>query len=224
MNFLSGSCFWQLNKNCIIPPLEELSVCVDLRRNISTSEWTAFDYKGPGGQHVELGLAGIGGNLKASIFGQEWIVAYDLPLNTWHTICLTWSSHARLFQVIVDGSNHTFHLNETFPRFLATKGTLTLGVSHRFVGGVIDFETGKNLLGYLYLFRMWGEQLSAQQLEAWKCVDGNIVMWREQDWKYRGCQPIPDASLKCGGIIFSFSLSKDVSSMFGMNTYNLFNL
>lgn len=186
----------------MIPPLEELSVCVDLKRDVSTSEWTAFDYKGPGGQHRELGLAGVGGNLKASIFGQEWIVAYDLTLNTWHTVCLTWSSHARLFQVIVDGSNYTFQLNETFPRSLATNGTLTLGVSHSFVGGVIDFETGKNLLGDLYLFRMWGEQLSARQLEEWKCVDGNIVTWKEQDWQYQGCPPMPDASLKCGKRFF----------------------
>ncbi|XP_055034439.2 adhesion G-protein coupled receptor G4 [Misgurnus anguillicaudatus] len=197
VNFWSQTCLWQLRKQCIIPPLEELSVCVDLRRQLGTSEWTAFVYKGPGGQDVELGLAGVGGNLKVSLFGKEWIVAQDLALYIWHTVCLTWSSHARLFQLIVNGANHTFHLNETFPRFLETNGTLTLGVSHSYVGGVIDFETGKNFLGDIYLFRMWGEQLSALQLDARKCVDGNIVTWREKDWHYQECPPISDKSLKC---------------------------
>lgn len=167
-------------------------------RVLTTSEWTAFDYKGPGQQHVELGLAGNGGNLKASIFGKEWTVAYDLAKNMWHTICLTWSSHTRFFQVIVNNSSFEFPLNETSPRHLAANGTLSLGVSHSFVGGNIVFETGKNFLGDMSLFRMWKEQMSALQLAKFRCVDGNIVTWRTQDWDYQKCPPLPDNSLKCG--------------------------
>lgn len=199
IDFTARSCsVWQLNNNVIIPPLEELSVCVNLMKKIITSEWTAFDYKGPGQQHVELGLAGDGGNLKAYLFGEEWIVAYDLPKDKWHTVCLTWSSHTRLFQMIVNEAIFEIHLNETSPRFLAANGTLTLGVSHSFVGGAIDFETGRNFLGEMSLFRMWGVQLSPQQLDACKCVDGNIMTWRMQDWDYLKCLPIQDDSLKCG--------------------------
>lgn len=194
----STQCVWQLNKNVIIPPLEELSVCVNLMKKYITYEWTAFDYKGPGQQHMELGLAGNGGNLKASLFGKEWIVAYDLHINNWYTVCLTWSSHTRLFQMIVNQAIFEFHLNETSPRFLAANGTLTLGVSHSFVGGAIVFETGKNFLGDMSLFRMWGVQLSPLQLDEFKCVDGNIMTWRTQDWDNQKCPAIEDNSLKCG--------------------------
>nr|XP_021336868.1 adhesion G-protein coupled receptor G4 isoform X1 [Danio rerio] len=195
--FTIRSCIWQLNENVIIPPLEELSVCVNLMRVLTTSEWTAFDYKGPGQQHVELGLAGNGGNLKASIFGKEWTVAYDLAKNNWHVVCLTWSSHTRLFQVIVNNRSFEFPLNETSPRYLAANGTLSLGVSHSFVGGNIVFETGKNFLGDMSLFRIWKEQMSALQLAEFRCVDGNIVTWRTQDWDYQKCPSLPDNSLKC---------------------------
>ncbi|XP_058654941.1 uncharacterized protein adgrg4a [Onychostoma macrolepis] len=191
------SCVWQLNKRAIIPPLEELSLCINLKRNISTSEWTAFDYKGPGQKHMELGLAGNMGNVIASLFGKEWTVAYDMPLKMWHTVCLTWSSHNRLFQVIINKDIFGFHLNETSPRYLAAYGTLSLGVSHDFVGGSIVFETGKNFMGDMSLFRMWGAQMSPQQLDAHRCVDGNIVTWRAQDWDYQKCPPIPDDNFIC---------------------------
>lgn len=167
-------------------------------RKISTSKWTAFDYKGSGQHHIELGLAGNMGNVIASLFGEEWKVAYDIPLNTWHTVCLTWSSHIRLFQVIINEKVFEFHLNETSPRFLAANGTLSLGVSHNVVGDTIDYETGKNFLGDMALFRMWGVQWSPQQLNACRCADGNIVTWREQDWDYQTCPPKQEDNFMCG--------------------------
>ncbi len=196
--FTIRSCVWQLNKRVIIPPLEELSVCINLKRNLITSEWTVFDYKGPGQQHTELGLAGNMGNVIASLFGEEWTVSYDMPVKMWHTVCLTWSSHNRLFQVIINKDIFEFNLNETSPKSLAANGTLSLGVSHNSVGGSIDFETGKDFQGDMSLFRMWGVQMSPQQLEAHRCVDGNIVTWREQDWDYQKCPPIPDDNFICG--------------------------
>ncbi|XP_051716971.1 adhesion G-protein coupled receptor G4 isoform X1 [Ctenopharyngodon idella] len=207
----STQCVWQLNKNVIIPPLEELSVCVNLMKKYITYEWTAFDYKGPGQQHMELGLAGNGGNLKASLFGKEWIVAYDLHINNWYTVCLTWSSHTRLFQMIVNQAIFEFHLNETSPRFLAANGTLTLGVSHSFVGGAIVFETGKNFLGDMSLFRMWGVQLSPLQLDEFKCVDGNIMTWRTQDWDNQKCPAIEDNSLKCVSSKYKIQMNTSIT-------------
>ncbi|XP_067312692.1 adhesion G-protein coupled receptor G6 isoform X2 [Pseudorasbora parva] len=206
----ANRCVWQLNKNVIIPPLEELSVCVNIMK-IITSEWTVFDYKSPGQQHVELGLVGNRGNLKASLFGKEWIAPYDLPNKKWHTVCLTWSSHTRLFQMIVNKAIFNFHLNETSPRFLAANGTLTLGVSHSFVGGAIDFETGKEFLGDMSLFRMWGVQLSPLELDACKCVDGNIITWRTQDWDYRKCPTIQDDSLKCESSKYKIQMNTSIT-------------
>ncbi|XP_058252494.1 adhesion G-protein coupled receptor G4 [Hemibagrus wyckioides] len=192
------SCHWQLSKTFNIPSLLELSVCVDIKRWISTPEWTAFVYTKPGGHNIELGLGGIGGNLKAWLFGYKWMVAHELPLESWHTICMTWSNLTRNFQLIINGTVYlNSKVNDSMPSSLAPNGTLTLGVSHRIVGGVMVFETGKNLLGEMTLFRMWGLVLTPQQLTDLKCISGNIVTWSMNTWEYQSCPPIIDHKLKC---------------------------
>ncbi|XP_076877322.1 adhesion G protein-coupled receptor G4a isoform X3 [Brachyhypopomus gauderio] len=196
--FLRFPCYWQLSGNCTVPPLEELSVCADIWRQIQTSDWTAFVYKTPGEQRAELGLAGAGGNLKAWLFGREWVVAYDLPLLKWHTVCLTWSGHSRRFQLLVNGTVRLSSLlNDTFPTRLTPGGVMTLGVSHSFVGGVLVFESGTNLIGEITLFRMWAQELSAQQLAEGPCVSGDIVTWTTQDWESVGCPAVTDDRLTC---------------------------
>lgn len=182
-----------------MPSLEELSVCVDLRRRISTGAWTAFVYNKPGGHKVELGLAGLGGNLKAWLFGEEWMIAHSLPLQSWHTVCLTWSNHNRKFQMIINGTVYfNFKVNDLMPSSLAPNGTLTLGISHRIVGGVMDYETGTNFIGEMTLFRMWGLVLTPHKLKDLKCISGNIIAWSQHNWEYHICPPIPDHRLKFG--------------------------
>ncbi|TSS60357.1 Adhesion G-protein coupled receptor G4 [Bagarius yarrelli] len=128
LDFLGlGSCHWKLSKTFFMPSLEELSVCVDLKRRIPTSEWTAFVYNKQGGHKIELGLGGIGGNLRAWLFGSEWMIAHDLPLLSWHTICLTWSNLNRNIQLIING---TVYLNSKLQQ--------TLGGSHKMT--VINFK------------------------------------------------------------------------------------
>ncbi|XP_053538336.1 adhesion G-protein coupled receptor G4 [Ictalurus punctatus] len=193
-----GSCHWQLSKTFSMPSLEELSVCVDLRAWIRTASWTAFVYNKPGGHKIELGLAGIRGNLTAWLFGEEWIIAKDLPFQSWHTVCLTWSNRNREFQMIING---TVYLNSKvdylMPSSLAPNGTLTLGVSHRIIGGVMDFETGTNFIGEMTLFRMWGIVLTPQQLIDLKCISGNVATWSMNNWEYHSCPPTTDHKLKC---------------------------
>lgn len=182
-----------------MPALEELSVCVDLRRFIYTTSWTAFVYNKLGGHKIELGLAGTGGNLKAWLFGEEWIIAHYLPPESWHTVCLTWSNHNRRFQMIINGTVYlNSKVNDLMPSSLAPNGTLTLGISHRIVGGVMDFETGTNFIGEMTLFRMWGLVLSPQWFLDLKCISGNVVTWSINNWEYHSCPPINDRSLKCG--------------------------
>ncbi|KAI4897297.1 hypothetical protein NFI96_024664, partial [Prochilodus magdalenae] len=198
VNFQGNSCHWKLSKTCSLPPLQELSVCLNLWRQIPTSAWTGFIYKKPGELSNELGLAGRGGNLKAWLFGTEYTVAHDLPLQNWHTVCLTWSTHSRHFKLIVNGSvSLKQKLDKLSSSSLAPNGTLTLGESHSFVGGIMDFETGTNLMGAITKFRMWRQELSPQQLEEWECVSGNVVTWSKNDWEYQGCPPIEDPRLKC---------------------------
>lgn len=182
-----------------MPSLEELSVCVDLRQWVSTADWTAFVYNKPGGQKIELGLAGMKGNLKAWLFGEEWMIAHFLPLHSWHTVCLTWSNHNRNFQLIINGTVYlNSKVNDLMPSSLAPNGTLTLGVSHGIVGGVIVFETGNSFVGEMTLFRMWGLALTPEQLFDLACVGGTIATWSINNWEYSSCPPITDHRLKCG--------------------------
>ncbi|XP_035619608.1 adhesion G-protein coupled receptor G2-like [Oncorhynchus keta] len=197
--FMGRHCVWQLDKGCLVPPLEELSVCVHLHREIATSEWTGFVYKAPGERQVELGLAGRGGFLVAWLFGHQWSVPEDLPLKCWHNVCLTWSSHSERLRLYINGSSCLdAHVNATLPRRLAHNGTLTLGVSHNIVGGVMEFENGKNFLGAISLFRMWGHERTAEELRAQSCIIGNVVRWDNNDWDYQICLPEDDTNIQCG--------------------------
>lgn len=197
--FMGRHCVWQLDKGCVVPPLEELSVCVHLHREIATSEWTGFVYKAPGERQVELGLAGRGGFLVAWLFGHQWPVPEDLPLKCWHNVCLTWSSHSERLRLYINGSSCLdAHVNATLSRRLTHNGTLTLGVSHNIVGGVMEFENGKNFLGAISLFRMWGHERTAEELRAHSCIDGNVVRWDNNDWDYQICLPEDDTNIQCG--------------------------
>ncbi|XP_045081554.1 adhesion G-protein coupled receptor G4 [Coregonus clupeaformis] len=205
--FLGRPCVWQLGKECVMPPLEELSVCVHLRRKIATAEWTGFVYKAPGERQVELGLAGRGGLLVAWLFGQEWSVPEDLPLERWHNVCLTWSINPERLRLYINGSSRLdAHVNASLPRRLAHNGTLTLGVSHNIVDGVMEFEDGKNFLGDISLFRMWGREQTAEELRAHSCADGNVVSWDTRDWDYQTCLLEDDFSLQCAWSMFKIKM------------------
>ncbi|XP_045579874.1 adhesion G-protein coupled receptor G4 [Salmo salar] len=205
--FLGRPCMWQLGKECVMPPLEELSVCVHLCRKIATPEWTGFVYKAPGARQVELGLAGRGGLLVAWLFGQEWSVPEDLPLEHWQNVCLTWSSNSERLRLYINGSSRLdAHVNASLSRRLAHNGTLTLGVSHNIVDGVMEFEDGKNFLGDISLFRMWGREQMAEEVRAHSCADGNVVSWDTRDWDYQRCLPEDDTSLQCAWSMFKIKM------------------
>lgn len=197
---MGSSCYWQLSNQCVVPELKELSVCMTLQREIGTSDWTAFDYKQRGKLSVELGLAGSRNQLKVWLFGVENRVGLkeDLALNHWHTICLTWSATARKLRLYLnDSSLAEIPVNGSH---LAGQGMLTLGVSHNTIGGVMSYETGRELMGNAKLFRVWSRELSATRLSALRCVEGDVVRWGQWDWDLKGiqCQPLPDSSLMCG--------------------------
>ncbi|XP_064829807.1 adhesion G-protein coupled receptor G4-like [Oncorhynchus masou masou] len=205
--FLGRPCMWQLGKECVMPLLEELSVCVHLCRKIATPEWTGFVYKVPGNRQVELGLAGRGGLLVAWLFGQEWLVPEDLPLEHWQNVCLTWSSNSNRLRLYINGSSRLdAHVNASLSRQLSHNGTLTLGVSHNIVDGVMEFEDGKNFLGDISLFRMWGWEQTAEEVRAHSCADGNVVSWDTRDWDYQSCLPEDDTSLQCAWSMFKIEM------------------
>ncbi|TKS72207.1 G-protein coupled receptor G4 [Collichthys lucidus] len=60
---------------------------------------------------------------------------------------------------------------------LTPNGTLTLGVSHYVnSNGVVEPETGNNLLGEISLFRMWAREWSAEELRGHRCADGDVLV------------------------------------------------
>ncbi|KAG7465115.1 hypothetical protein MATL_G00172740 [Megalops atlanticus] len=196
---------WKLAEGLQVPALEELTVCVELYRQINTQQWTAFVYKRRGETGAEMGLVGFEGALKAWLFGGNWPVQTNLPLHNWHTVCLTWSGRTRDLRVYVN-SSAALHvrLNETEPgrpRLLAPNGSLTLGASHAFLNGHMTVETGTNLLGEVTQFRMWGRELDPGLLASLSCPEGEVVGWDARDWDTQRCPPQPDASLQCDGII-----------------------
>lgn len=189
---------WQLQPD-VIPALKELSVCVLLRRSHDT-DWTAFVYKGPGGQHIELGLGGTGTQLLVWLFGVESSLDSELQMNEWYSVCLTWSGKAQRLRIYVNGTrqNEASVNTHKHPRHLAPNGTLTLGVSHYVdASGVVVPVDGTDLLGEIGLFRIWAREWSEEDLRRQSCTDGDVVRWDLQQWKHN-CAPEPDDRLQCG--------------------------
>ncbi|XP_061089978.1 adhesion G-protein coupled receptor G6-like [Conger conger] len=188
--------YWQLAGGRSVPALNELTVCVALSRNLTSPKWTVFMYKQRGGSRVELGLTGRSAWLHAWLFGEEWSAPIKLPLNAWHTVCLTWSSRSRDLRLYVNGSSVLeARVNETAPGrpcCLPADGSLTLGASHGFVNGQIEVESGSSFLGEMSLFRMWGREQG-----NCSCAEGDVVRWDTQDWDTRSCPPKPEAGLQC---------------------------
>ncbi|XP_063046858.1 adhesion G-protein coupled receptor G4 [Engraulis encrasicolus] len=206
-NLMGQPCYWQLSGRCSVPDLEALTVCVTLQREVGTSEWTAFDYKERGHRGVELGLTGTRTQLRVWLFGQEHQVnmTENYPLHQWHTVCLTWSAKSGHLRLYGNGSR-VAEVPVNGPR-LAGKGTLTLGVSHTMLDGVMAYETGKELMGFATLFRMWGREFSETELKELRCVDGDVVSWNQLHWDLKGtyCQPPSDSGLTCGEKYIKFA-------------------
>ncbi|KAM6923548.1 uncharacterized protein FYW49_006011 [Xenentodon cancila] len=197
VQFNGSPCMWRLHPEVVVPALNELSVCMLLKRRLLT-EWTGFVYKAPQENHIELGLAATSARLTVWLFGQEWQLLKALKLNEWHSICLTWSGKARRLRVYINENIQLeVSMHAALPQQLARNGTLTLEQSH-YVGadGNVWPESGNNLHGEIGLFRMWGKEWSAVEMRWLGCVDGDVVSWDLRQWKH-DCPLTPDDSLNC---------------------------
>ncbi|XP_035506328.2 adhesion G-protein coupled receptor G4 isoform X1 [Scophthalmus maximus] len=197
VRFSGRPCMWQLQPGAVVPALQELSACLLLRRNIAT-EWTGFVYKAPGGQRIELGLGGTSSQLTVWLFGERQPLEWELKVNEWYSVCLTWSASARRLRTYINGTSVSeAPVNRILPHQLAGNGTLTLGASHYVNNeGDVLAETGNNLLGEIGLFRIWSREWSAAELRRQSCADGDVVSWDLRQWKY-SCPPVPDKSIHC---------------------------
>ncbi|XP_061644216.1 adhesion G-protein coupled receptor G4 [Phyllopteryx taeniolatus] len=207
VRFRLPPCVWQLKPGIVVPPLQDLSVCMLLRRAYDT-EWTAFVYKAPGSSHVELGLGGTEAQLVVWLFGQEWHLELELKVRKWYSVCLTWSGVANRLRLFLNG---TMLSEASLPstdahEHLAQNGTLTLGVSHYLdATGAVTVERGNNLLGEISQFRMWAREWSEEELQRRTCADGDVVSWDQRQWKYN-CPPETDENLHCAWSFFKIKM------------------
>ncbi|KAK9968314.1 hypothetical protein ABG768_002645 [Culter alburnus] len=196
--------FWLLEDGQEIHDLEELSVCVNIKRKISNSHWTVFTYLHPDKTHIELGMKGHGKDLYIIMFGRVWTISSVVSLENWHSVCMTWSKSMTEPKVYVNGSKVVlkaqFEGMALHPHYhiVAGGGTLTLAVAHNFVKDKINIETGTELKGSLSQFRVWKHVRSAEDISGKTCTDGDVLHWDERIWKeIKDCQPIDDNTQQC---------------------------
>lgn len=83
---------------------------------------------------------------------------------------------------------------------LAPSGTLTLGAAHKLVDGNLEVLAFTGLPGQISLFRLWGREWSKEEVTSLKCIEGDLVTWRSDDWDTQACAPVHDSSLRCGEV------------------------
>ncbi len=207
IDFMEKDCsFWMLKNDTKhkIPAMNELSVCVNIKRKLSNSHWTAFMYLHPNKTRIELGLKGQGSELQIIMFGTVWTKSDIVSLENWHSVCMTWSNSMTEPNVYVNGTKVELKPQSTGTALpshccsVAAGGTLTLAVAHNFVKNKISFETGTELKGSLSLFRVWGRVRSAQDISGMACTDGDVLHWEKLIWdKAHNCTPLQDVTQKC---------------------------
>lgn len=197
MLFQLRPCLCRLQPGLVVPALGKLSVCVSLRRTIST-DWTGFEYKAPGNRETELGLGGQNGHMTVMMFGKEqWQWKNNLTVNEWHSVCLTWSGQARRLRVYIN-SSFVGEVNPKTSQQLSQNGSLTLGVSHYVSeNGEIHPKSGTNLVGEIGLFNIWARELSGEDLRSLSCAGGDVVSWDLKQWDH-DCPLEYNSNLHCG--------------------------
>ncbi|XP_041949492.1 adhesion G-protein coupled receptor G4 [Alosa sapidissima] len=199
-----GCTHWELAHS--IPSLKGLSVCVEIQRSILTPHWTVFMYSHPGLGHVDIGLKGRDNSLTGEnylllwLFGRVWSTTFKIRLNTWYSVCITWSEVALSPRLYINGNSvdisYSGEQSGTHTgNYIVADGHLTLGASHFLNNGKMHLETGTDFQGNVTRFRMWNQELPVSQLE--QCVDGNVVRWMAKDWHTHGCAPVDDTEHQC---------------------------
>lgn len=192
----SSSCLWQLAPGTVIPALDELSVCMQLKCDRHTV-WTAFVYKAPASNDIEFGLQGKSDQLTLWLFGNETKVTRSLEEKQWHSVCVTWSGMHQKLQLFINGTNALSKFVKTTTRtHLHSNGTLTLGKLHNVKGNSLQPEPGKSLIGDISQFRIWSKQWNEGDLKRRECIEADVISWDHRHWK-TNCPDPKDCSLLC---------------------------
>ncbi|XP_069749659.1 adhesion G-protein coupled receptor G4 isoform X2 [Narcine bancroftii] len=185
--------YGRLRDGLRVPPLTALTVCIDIYPTHNLSKWTAFTYQTPAAGDVqELGIGGYKDNLRVWLAGAAYDVRCPLPLNAWHTVCLTWSLSSGILAVYLNSSRA--HSSQPVARRLRAGGALVLGqyqLSHS------DFDRSWAFLGELYYFRLWDRVRAGGELSATDCSRGNVISWTESDLNFSTNTLRQDSTLRC---------------------------
>lgn len=198
-------CLWQLDPETVLPALEELSVCLLLKRS-HEPKWTAFVYKALGNSSIELGLQGKGDDLSVWLFGIEHEVKKKLNLNEWHSVCITWSGRKQQLHLNINKTCHSeISVGAATPSHLSPNGTLTLGQSHFVSESGVQPESGQTLFGYISRFRIWAKKWSDEELQRQECTDGDVLSWDLRHWK-SDCSPLTEGNLQCEWSVYKVTM------------------
>ncbi|KAK2882115.1 adhesion G-protein coupled receptor G6 [Channa argus] len=213
-DFGNSCSHWSLRPHVSIPALHEFTVCLYIKfdKVLASSLWTAFMYRHPVNQYVELGMGGKQGHLVVWLFGGEWTTQIVLVPSQWYSLCLTWSHVKDRPALYVNGNLVEMAARDvnTPPSSsckLAPDGTLTLGATHTLKNGKILVIPFTSMPGKLSLFRLWGRERSTQEVTSLNCSEGDLVNWETDNWDTQICAPLPDPSLKCEWSIFEVRLT-----------------
>ncbi|XP_053097455.1 adhesion G-protein coupled receptor G4 isoform X2 [Pangasianodon hypophthalmus] len=195
--------YWRLKQNESLPSLSEFTVCVNVKRSINSSVWSAFTYLHPKRSRVELGFGGRALQLQVQLFGTSWMMEDTLTVGDWHSVCIAWSCSTGQLVLVIDGRALVVRKGAAEPGRdggacgLAGGGSLTLGAAHYYVGDNMEIESGTNLQGSVSMFRVWGRARSVHEIATNTCTDGDVIKWHGHVWLMTHCTPVTDPTVKC---------------------------
>ncbi|EHB18424.1 Putative G-protein coupled receptor 112 [Heterocephalus glaber] len=181
----------------IIPELSRYTACIDLVfMGDYSSYWMAFSYitNNPslGRSDIDLGLAGDHQQLILYNLGKTFYISYHLIPFQWHTVCLIWDGVKGRLELFLNKERILVITNR--PHSLTPNGTLVLG--HFPKNGVGQIKSlVPRFTGSLYYFQLWDHILENE--EFMKCLDGNVVSWKEDVWLVNKIVPTVDRRLRC---------------------------
>ncbi|XP_007954203.1 adhesion G-protein coupled receptor G4 [Orycteropus afer afer] len=183
--------------NNTIPELSRFTACIDLVfMDGKASDWIAFSYiinnTFLGKEDIDLGLAGDHQQLILHNLGKTFYIRYHLTPFQWHTICLIWDGVKGRLELFLNKERLLVMMDQ--PQNLTSNGTLVLGHFPK-KGTSQAKRVVPGFIGSLYYFQLWNHILENEELT--KCLDGNVVSWKEDAWLLNKIIPTVDKRLRC---------------------------
>ncbi|XP_053435082.1 adhesion G-protein coupled receptor G4 [Nycticebus coucang] len=182
--------------NTTIPELSRFTACIDLTfMDDNSSYWMAFSYITNNTllkrENIHLGLAGDHQQLIVHNLGKTFYIHYRLTPFQWHTVCSIWDGVKGRLEIFLNKKRILVVMDQ--PQNLTSNGMLALG--NLLKNGDSQDKNVPSFPGSLYYFQLWDHILESE--EFMKCLDGNVVSWKEDVWLVNKIIPTVDRRLRC---------------------------